>query len=121
MQKQPGDDRPFARVFYDADCRLCVAGARRFERVLGRRRFELVPLQGPGTAAELGIPDSQRLDEMRLRMRDGTVLGGAAAVVEIARRIWWAWPLWAVSRLPGATRPMSAMYRWIARHRSSAD
>jgi len=31
---------------------------------------------------------------MRLRLRDGRVFGGAAAVVEIARRIWWAWPLW---------------------------
>ena len=111
-------DRSAASVLYDAECRFCVSAARRFERVLARRRFELVPLQNP--AATFEVPDDQRLAEMRLRLRDGTVFGGAAAVVEIARRIWWAWPLWALSRLPGAMRPMSAIYRWIARNRSCA-
>jgi predicted DCC family thiol-disulfide oxidoreductase YuxK len=113
-------DRSVASVFYDADCRFCVDAARRFERVLARRRFELVPLQDPGAAARAGVPGHQLLAEMRLRLRDGKVFGGAAAVVEIARRIWWAWPLWAFSRLPGAMRPMHATYRWIARRRSCA-
>jgi len=108
-------------VFYDADCQFCVSGARRFERVLTRRRVELVPLQTPGAAATFGVPDNEFLAEMRLRLPDGAVFGGAAAVVEIARRIWWAWPLWALSRLPGAMRPMDAAYRWVARHRSCAN
>jgi predicted DCC family thiol-disulfide oxidoreductase YuxK len=117
----PDKDRFFASVFYDADCRFCVSAARRFERILARRRFELVPLQVPGASAQFGVPDDQLLAEMRLRLRDGRVFGGAAAVVEIARRIWWAWPLWALSRLPGAMRPMHATYRWIARRRSCAN
>ena len=112
---------PFASVFYDAECRVCVKAARRFERVLARRRFELVPLQAPGVSAQFGIPPDQLLAEMRLRLHDGTPFGGAAAVVEIARRVWWAWPLWALSRLPGAMVPMRASYRWIARHRSCGN
>ena len=114
------NDRALAGVFYDADCRLCVRAARRFERVLARRRFELAPLQTPGAAAVFGVRDDQLLDQMRLRLQDGTVFGGAAAVVEIARRIWWAWPLWALSRLPGAMAPMRAAYGAIASHRSCA-
>lgn len=113
-------DRSVASVFYDADCQFCVTAARRCERVLARRRFELVPLQTPGTSASFRVPDDQLLAEMRLRLRDGTVFGGAAAVAEIARHIWWAWPLWALSRFPGAMRPMRAAYRWIAGHRSCA-
>ena len=109
---------PEASVFYDADCRLCVAGARRLRGVLARRQIELVPLKSPRVSAFLGVPEDQLLIEMRLRLRDGTVLGGATAVVEIARRIWWASPLWAMSRLPGAMRPMNAIYRWIARNRT---
>jgi predicted DCC family thiol-disulfide oxidoreductase YuxK len=112
------EDRAFASVFYDADCRFCVGAARRFERVLARRRVQLVPLQVPGTSATFGVPDDRLLAEMRLRLPDGTVFGGAAAVVEIARRIWWAWPLWALSRLPGAMQPMGAYYGWMARNRS---
>ena len=117
----PNNDRTFASVFYDADCKFCVNAARRFERVLARRRFELVPLQVPGASAEFGVPEDQLLTEMRLRLRDGRVFGGAAAVVEIARRIWWAWPLWALSRFPGAMRPMQVAYRWTASRRSCAN
>jgi len=117
----PNNDRTFASVFYDADCRFCVNAARRFQLVLARRGFELVPLQLAGASATFGVPDDQFLAEMRLRFRDGTAFGGAAAVVEIARRIWWAWPLWALSRLPGAMGPMHAAYRWIARRRSCAN
>ncbi|MEO8258821.1 MAG: DCC1-like thiol-disulfide oxidoreductase family protein [Acidobacteriota bacterium] len=117
----PNPDQSFASVFYDADCQFCVNTVRRFASVLARRRFELLPLQTPGASAEFGVSDDQLLAEMRLRLRDGTVFGGAAAVVEIARRIWWAWPLWALSRLPGAMRPMDAAYRWIARRRNCAN
>jgi predicted DCC family thiol-disulfide oxidoreductase YuxK len=113
-------DRSVASVFYDADCQFCVKAARRFQRVLARRRFALVPLQAPGTSAEFGVPDDQLLAEMRLRLPDGSRFGGAAAVVEIARHIWWAWPLWALSRLPGAMQAMGAGYGWIANHRSCA-
>jgi len=121
VTSQAIDSHPFsARVFYDADCRLCIAGARRFARVLARRRVALVPLQSPGASTELGIAGGQLLSEMRLSLDDGKTFGGAAAVVEIARRIWWAWPLWALSRVPGAMRPMAAAYRWVARHRSCA-
>lgn len=113
-------DRSVASVFYDADCQFCVKAARRFQRVLARRRFELVPLQVPGTSAEFGVPDDQLLAEMRLRLPDGSRFGGAAAAVEIARHIWWAWPVWALSRLPGAMRAMGAGYGWIANHRTCA-
>jgi predicted DCC family thiol-disulfide oxidoreductase YuxK len=106
------------QVFYDAECRLCVAGANRLRDVLARRRIALVPLQSPGASTLLGVPEDQLLVEMRLRLADGTVLGGAAAVAEIARRIWWASPLWAISRLPGAMRPLNAIYRWVARNRT---
>src|SRR5712664_549248 len=102
------NDQSVASVFYDGDCPFCVNAARRFAGVLARRRFELVPLQLLDASAEFGVPGDQRLAEMRLRLHDGTAFGGAAAVAQIARRIWWAWPLWAFSRLPGAMRPMDA-------------
>jgi predicted DCC family thiol-disulfide oxidoreductase YuxK len=106
------------QVFYDAECRICVAGATRLGGVLARRDIELVPLQSTGAAALLGVREDDLLVEMRLRLRDGTVLAGAAAVVEIARQIWWAWPVWAISRPPGAMVLLNAIYRWIARNRT---
>jgi predicted DCC family thiol-disulfide oxidoreductase YuxK len=108
-------------VFYDGECSLCTQGARRLEPVLARRRIALAPLQAPDACVSLGVAEEDRLKEMRLRLADGTVFGGPSAVAEVARRIWWAWPLWAFSRLPGAMRLMRAAYDWAARHRSCAN
>src|SRR5262249_54372083 len=109
-----------ADIFYDAECRFCAGTARRFERVLARRHFELVPLQVPDASARLGVRTDRLLDEMRLRLADGKVFGGAEAVAQIARHIWWAWPLWALSRLPGAMPRLRAAYAWFAHRRNCA-
>jgi predicted DCC family thiol-disulfide oxidoreductase YuxK len=114
-------ERVAGSVFYDGECSICVRSVRRFGPLLARRRIDLVPLQSPDACERLGIREEERLREMRLRLVNGTTFGGAAAVVEIARRIWWAWPLWALSRLPGAMRPLRAAYDWVARHRSCAN
>lgn len=106
-----------AAIYYDDDCRVCRDILQRFGRTLARRRFTFVPLQSPGAAHLLGISDAHLLDEMRVRLDDGTVFGGASAMTAIARRIWWAWPLWAVSLVPGVMRLLDAAYRWIARSR----
>ena len=52
---------------------------------------------------------------MCLPLADGRNLSGVDAVVEIARRIWWAWPLWLFSRIPGARPFLQAVYRYCAR------
>jgi predicted DCC family thiol-disulfide oxidoreductase YuxK len=106
-----------AAIYYDDNCQFCRDMLRRFGRTLARRRFIFVPLQSPGAAGVLGVSDQHLLDEMRVRFDDGTVCGGAAAVAAIARRIWWAWPLWAVSRVPGVMPLLGAAYRWIGRNR----
>jgi predicted DCC family thiol-disulfide oxidoreductase YuxK len=116
-----GHGTPNGIVFYDSECSMCTQGARRLEPVLARRRIALAPLQSPDACVSLGVAEEDRLKEMRLRLADGTVFGGASAVVEMARRIWWAWPLWAFSRLPGAMRIMRAAYDWVARHRGCAN
>lgn len=92
-------------VLYDDRCAMCTGLARRFEPVLRRRGFALAPLEaGPRTV-------------MRVVAANGRTSGGADAVVFIARRIWWAWPLWAFSHLPGAMPVLRRAYRWIANHR----
>jgi predicted DCC family thiol-disulfide oxidoreductase YuxK len=106
-----------AAIYYDDECRFCRDMLRRFGRTLARRRFSFVPLQSPGAARLLGVADAHLLDERRVRLDDGVVLGGASALAAIARRIWWAWPFWALSRVPGAMPLLDAAYRSIARHR----
>jgi predicted DCC family thiol-disulfide oxidoreductase YuxK len=97
-------------VLYDGDCPLCTGSARRFEGVLRRRGFELATLQSRENCPV--VPS-----EMRVLTSDGRAHGGAAALVQIARRIWWAWPLFAIAQIPGVMRLFNAAYRSLARNR----
>ena len=108
-------------VLYDSDCGICTRLAWRLGNTFERRGYRLVPLQAPWVVERLGMPREKLLEEMRVLTTDGRQLGGADAVAHLARRIWWAMPLYAVSRLPGVLPLMRRGYRWFAarRHRFS--
>jgi predicted DCC family thiol-disulfide oxidoreductase YuxK len=94
-------------VLYDAGCAFCTAWARRAERILKGRRFVFQPLP---MAAE----------EMKVVTAAGKTIGGASAVMYLARQVWWTWPLWALSRMPGMMQLLDCGYRWIAARRHCA-
>ncbi len=105
-------------LLFDADCSFCAGLVLRLGRSIRRRGFALAPLQAPWVKTRLGIAtDEELLREMRLLTADGEILGGAAAATHIARRIWWGWPIWAVSRIPGAMPILDSFYRRIAARR----
>jgi DCC1-like thiol-disulfide oxidoreductase len=74
-------------------------------------------LQDSRVQALLALPPDELLREMRVATASGKIFGGAEAIVFLAGRIWWAWPLYAAAKLPGAQRFLAAFYRWFADHR----
>jgi hypothetical protein len=48
---------------------------------------------------------------------DGRGIGGAGALVFLARQIWWAWPFAALAQSPLMHKLLHRGYRWIAAHR----
>lgn len=104
-------------VFFDAGCGFCSGWARRMHATLESRGFGLAPLQSLRVRALLNLPDAELLGEMRLLMPDGTVLGGADALIYLARNIWWAWPVYALAQLPGIRTLLLSSYRWFAARR----
>ncbi len=114
-------ESPAGWVCYDGQCRLCLAWVGRLRGILGRRRLRLLPLQSPEAKHKLGLADAELLKEMRLLLPSGRSLGGADAMVEISRRIWWMWPLWAVSRCPGVMPVLRVAYRALAANRHCAQ
>jgi predicted DCC family thiol-disulfide oxidoreductase YuxK len=105
-------------VFFDRDCRICSSLARRLRCTLESRGFGLAALQDPRVQELLNLPPGDMLREMRVATAEGEIFGGAAAIVYLSRQIWWAWPLYAASRLPGAMRLLDGAYRWFANHRT---
>ena len=108
-------------VFFDRDCSVCTSLARRFRLTLESRGFGLAALQDARVQALLALPPAELLREMRVATADGGVYGGAQAIVYLARQIWWAWPLYALAKVPGVPRILGFGYRWFADHRSCAN
>jgi alginate O-acetyltransferase complex protein AlgI len=105
-------------VLYDGGCSLCTGLVARFGAMLRRHRFDLAPLQTTWVHQRLGLTVNEPLAEMKLLTADGRVFGGADALVQIARRIWWTWPLFALACIPGAMILIRVSYRWIAANRN---
>ena len=82
-----------------------------------KRGFAALPLQTRWVRKELNLSEADLLREMRLLKPDGTSVGGTDALLELARYFWWAWPLVALSYLPGGARLLASAYRWVAGHR----
>ena len=115
-----GGYTPAGWVFYDGACSLCTRTARLFAGTLLRRNFRLAPLQRGWVQERLGVGLAQALTEMRVVTATGTILGGADALVYVARRIWWARPLDLLARIPGSMPVLRLFYRLVARHRHCA-
>jgi predicted DCC family thiol-disulfide oxidoreductase YuxK len=107
-------------LFFDGNCAFCTSLSRWASRVLGPRGYGVAPLQDPRVQELLALPPDQLLLEMRVLTPDGEHIGGADALVFLAREVWWAWPLYGLAQLPGVLRLLRLAYRWIARHRQCA-
>ena len=103
---------------YDGDCRFCISLARRFGALLRRHHFAVAPLQSQWVREELKMNEEELLSEMRLLSLSGEVKGGADALMAIARQIWWAWPLYLISRIPAVKSLLEWGYREFARRRN---
>jgi predicted DCC family thiol-disulfide oxidoreductase YuxK len=84
-------------LLYDGDCARCRRFASFLEPILTRRGFDLAPLQSGWVAECLG--EEIDVSEMRVITTTGQSFGGADALIFLARRIWWAWPIYVLGRL----------------------
>ncbi len=73
-------------VLYDGECQFCLNIVERFNaHVCIAIIFRLAPLQAPWVQRRLGLKPGEPLVEMKLLAVDGTIYGGADALVRIAR------------------------------------
>ena len=105
---------------YDAACPFCVRWTNRARGTLESRGFVIIPLQSDWARRALKVPEADLLREMRVVTLQGEVFGGADALLYLARRIAWAWPLWALASVPGVKPLVGAVYRIVAANRTCA-
>ena len=112
------DSSPLLTVYYDADCGLCNGQARLLERLDWQRRLRLVALQQTALDVADAPPVEQLLTSMHVRDENGAWASGAAASVQIARRIPLLRPVAVAARLPFVVRLLERGYAPLARNRS---
>jgi predicted DCC family thiol-disulfide oxidoreductase YuxK len=110
-------NEPAGWIYFDAECRFCVAHRRRWGRIFERRGFVWLPLQTPGTAERLAITDQQLREAMWLELANGRKFNGVNAWAVLLRRVWCLWPVGFALALPGFNAAGRALYRWIAKNR----
>src|SRR5580698_7020293 len=104
-------------ILYDGACGFCFRWVHFWQPIVEPRGFAIKDLQSAEEEGLLQIPQENLLDDIRVLTRDGGLHSGADAYLYVARRIWWAWPFYAVFSLPGFNRLLWWGYRWFNRNR----
>jgi predicted DCC family thiol-disulfide oxidoreductase YuxK len=104
-------------ILYDGECGFCFRWVHLWEGVVGKRGFALQDLQSASRDGTLHVPAKNLLDDILVLTRDGQVVSGADAYLYVTRRIWWAWPFYAIFSLPGFNRLLWWGYRSFANNR----
>src|SRR5262249_57647438 len=105
-------------LFFDADCKFCTRIARWLAPILERRNLGVAPLQDPRVSALLGLTANELLREIRFLHCDGHHTGGADAVLDVSREIWWARPLVWFSTIPAMIPLLLSASHCVPAHRS---
>ena len=108
---------PEGWVLYDGECGFCSRWVRFWESTLARQKLIIATLQEPWVAQRLRMPLDELLSDIRLLTREGELVSGADVYLQVTKRIWWAWPFYAIFSLPGFNRLIHLGYRLFARNR----
>ncbi len=116
MTLKPGE-KPSGWIIYDGGCGICSRLMGRFQKILRRRKFAIVPSQSEWVRKKLDLDDLRMPEDFRIMLAKGDLIVGADAYRYLLRRIWWAYPLYLLSRAPVGKAIFDLFYRYIADHR----
>jgi predicted DCC family thiol-disulfide oxidoreductase YuxK len=108
---------PRSWVLYDDQCGFCSRWVQFWGPTLAKRRIGIAGLQEPWVRELLHLGPEELLSDIRLSTQKGEMYSGSDVYLQVTRRIWWAWPFYAVFSLPGFNKLLQIGYRWFARNR----
>jgi predicted DCC family thiol-disulfide oxidoreductase YuxK len=108
---------PKGWILYDGACGVCSHWVARFRTTLGRLGLGIAPLQSAWVQERTGLQADFLATDLRLLHADGEITSGPDVYRYVMRRVWWAYPLFVISSLPGLKHVFNLSYRTFARHR----
>ena len=121
VSDDPGRNASHEWILYDNQCGVCSSWVQFWRPTLAQRGIDIAGLQEPWVVERLKVTGEKLLYDIRFLTRENTAVSGADVYLQVAQRIWWAWPFYALFSLPGFNRLLHLGYRWFAsnRHRIS--
>jgi predicted DCC family thiol-disulfide oxidoreductase YuxK len=104
-------------VLYDGSCGFCTGSVGKMAPVLTRYGFAYEPLQSDWVQALVAEKNLELLDGIKLLTPDYQLYVGAEMFFQLARRIWWAKPVYWARFIPGIPWLAQAVYAQIAKRR----
>jgi predicted DCC family thiol-disulfide oxidoreductase YuxK len=104
-------------VLYDGACGVCSYWVPKCEALLSRLGLGVAPLQSAWVEQRTGLVPEVLLTDIRLLQSDGSILSGAEVYRYVMRKIWWTYPLYLLSVIPGLRGAFDWVYRTFAQHR----
>ena len=114
---QQQSDPDVVWLFYDGECPVCCRWIDSIQSPLSRHHVRVTPQQSELGRTTLGLKQGEVLSEMKVRLSDGVLLGGADAALYVAQFLWWARPFRFLARLPGGLPLLRRLYNWFAASR----
>jgi predicted DCC family thiol-disulfide oxidoreductase YuxK len=115
--RELGDRHSGEWVLYDNQCGFCSRWVQFWQPTLAKRNINIAGLQEPWVVERLKLTENDLLHDIRLLSKEDTVVSGADVYLQVAQRIWWAWPFYGVFSVPGFKWILNFSYRWFARNR----
>ena len=104
-------------VLYDGSCGICARWVPFWSSTLDRLGLGTAPLQSRWVTDRTGLTSDALLKDVRLLHEDGRLTSGADVYRFVMRRLWWAYPLYLLTVVPGGRLLFDSAYRSFARHR----
>ncbi len=104
-------------VLYDGQCGFCSRWVKHWAKTLKRRGFAIASLDEPWVSDTIKVSLEELVTDIRLLTCDGRLVSGANVYLYVTRRIWFAWPFYALFSLPGFNWFIHRGYRWFAKNR----
>ena len=96
---------------------MCTRLAHFWAATLERLGLSVAPLQSPWVGQRTGLTPDVLLTDLRLLQNDGHLVSGPDVYRYVLRRLWWGYPLYLLSRVPGLSQMFDWTYRTLARNR----
>ena len=104
-------------LLYDDSCGFCTGAMGFGKPLLLKLGYDFAPLQSDWVRDHFKMSKSELLNDVRLLLPDGTNLAGAYVYRHIMKGIWWAYPVYLLSCMPGFRQLLDLSYRVIASNR----